>query len=229
MEFVIKAYKDMPHRFHVFIRAAVTILYVMVYLKGFNYVEDANARFTIIHTWIDDVIPFVSVFIVPYLLWFVFMFVTIAYIILNDKEGNEFLPLATALCLGCTFFLVLSYIWPNGTNIRPSDLGDSFFDSIVAMLYSTDTATNVFPSIHVFNSLVCFAAILNCARLKDKKVVKVVSGVLTVLIILSTMFLKQHSIVDVAGGFMMFFVIYRFAYIALPGRVKAITEESVAS
>ena len=48
---------------------------------------------------------------------------------------------------------------------------------------------------------------------KDKKHVQHASLVLCVLIILSTMFIKQHSVFDVSTAFMLAFVMYNVVYI----------------
>ena len=56
------------------------------------------------------------------------------------------------------------------------------------------------PSIHVYNSVAAFCALNNCKKLQKHRGIRVSAFILTVLIILSTMFLKQHSICDVATG-----------------------------
>ena len=43
-------------------------------------------------------------------------------------------------------------------------------------------------------------SLTNCEALRDKKLVKAASFTLTSLIIMSTMFLKQHSVIDVCMG-----------------------------
>ena len=68
---------------------------------------------------------------------------------------------------------------------------------------STDTPTNILPSIHVFNSLAIHKAIVSCQRLKKHRGIQIASWILTILIVLSTMFLKQHSVIDVCLGITM--------------------------
>lgn len=71
---------------------------------------------------------------------------------------------------------------------------------MVAFLYETDTPTNVFPSIHVFNTAVVCSSVLKSAQ---KKRAKALNLLLSASIVLSTVFLKQHSILDVAAGLLM--------------------------
>ena len=83
---------------------------------------------------------------------------------------------------------------------------------MVAALYATDTPTNVFPSIHVFNSIGVHLAVRNCERLRKQWWIRIGSGILCVSIICSTVFLKQHSILDVFGGIALGIVMNYFVY-----------------
>ena len=87
------------------------------------------------------------------------------------------------------------------------------FCKIVKGLYKTDTSTNVFPSIHVYNSLAVHIALAKCKALKNKPAVRYASLVLCILICMSTIFLKQHSVIDVIGGFALMAVMYVFIYV----------------
>ena len=86
------------------------------------------------------------------------------------------------------------------------------FTDIVQIIYSTDTSTNVCPSIHVLNSLGVFISIIESEALRKKKVICVGSGVLSVLICLSTVFLKQHSVIDGLCALGLAIVLYAFIY-----------------
>ena len=84
---------------------------------------------------------------------------------------------------------------------------------MVRMLYRADTCTNVFPSLHVFNSLsVCIAISERLDRVLKHRGVCIGAYVLAGLIILATMFLKQHSVLDVIGAGIMAYILYQFVY-----------------
>ena len=109
--------------------------------------------------------------------------------------------------------LLISTIWPNGQDLRPNLRGaEGFFEKWVLHLYRTDTPTNICPSIHVYNSLGVEFAIARSEKMKKHKWIQITSFILCVLIILSTMFLKQHSVFDVATatvlGILMYYLIY---------------------
>ena len=150
---------------------------------------------------LDDKIPFCEYFIIPYLLWFLYIAVTVGYFLFFNENTTEFWSLILNLAIGMTLFLIVSYVYPNGLNIRPTEFtNDSVFTRMVQFLYRTDTPTNVLPSIHVYNSVAAFSAIHTCKNLQKHKGIRTGSFILTTLIVLSTMFLKQHSIADVATG-----------------------------
>ena len=180
----------------------VIVTYSILYLCIFQYLEQRHVySYHLIHCALDDLIPFCEYFIVPYLLWFPYQVFVIAYFIFFNKEKREYYQLTLNLCMGMTVFLIVSWLYPNIQLLRPAVFtGDSLFIRAVQQLYSMDTPTNILPSIHVFNYIAIHLAICKCEQLKDKKWLKRGAGILTFLIILSTMFLKQHSVIDVTLG-----------------------------
>ena len=195
--------------------------YLILYLIGFHILEGQTTDITIIHTTLDDKIPFISAFIVPYMMWFAFVAWTVGYFLVTDCEGEDFRKLVVSLAIGCTIFLLTSALFPNGQDFRPHLAGSDIFQQMTLWLYSIDTPTNIFPSIHVFNSLICCVSILQYDRLKKRPVVCWGTVCLTVLIVLATMFLKQHSVVDVVGAMIMFLLCYRFIYVRVPDGIPA--------
>ena len=109
-------------------------------------------------------------------------------------------------------FLIISYIYPNGHNLRPVLTGENLFERVVMRLYQTDTSTNILPSLHVFYSVVCCIALVKNRAIKEKRLLAMMIYVLTIGIILSTMFLKQHSIIDVIMALLMNGVCYHLFY-----------------
>ena len=182
------------------------IIYMPIYLFFFVLAEKMTTEVTYINIPLDDKIPFVEGFIVPYLLWFPFMALGIVYVFFMDKK--EFLPMGWNLVIGMSLFLVVSFIFPNGLQLRPEVFPrDNICTDLVKHLYSIDTSTNVIPSIHVFNSLVCGISFGRVLWWNKHKVCAVCSYVMAGLIVLSTMFVKQHSIVDVVTGILMYIVL----------------------
>lgn len=177
-------------------------VYCVIYMIIFAYLEGRPVRgFHVVHTVFDDMIPFCEYFIVPYLLWFPYMFITVLYFIFVNKNVKEYYQVSFNLMMGMTIFLIVSYVYPNIQHLRPTEFArDNIFVDMVIQLYKTDTSTNILPSIHVFNSLAIHKSITSCEALKKYRCIRYSSLILTTLIVLSTMFLKQHSVIDVFLG-----------------------------
>lgn len=162
----------------------------------------------------DDYIPFCEVFIIPYLLWFCYVSAVVIYLFFRNKQ--DYYKACTFLYTGMTIFLVVSTLWPNGHNLRPAVIPrDNCFTWLISMLWKADTPTNLWPSIHVFNSMGAHFALMHSRELsqaKSGRMIKAVSCVLCVSIILSTMFIKQHSLFDVVTGILMGTVMYARVY-----------------
>ncbi|MDF2590413.1 MAG: phosphatase [Anaerocolumna sp.] len=188
--------------------------YFFIYIIWFFALEqNVTTKYTPVHIWLDDFIPFNEWFVIPYYLWFAYIFVTVAYFFLTSKD--DFYKITAFLFIGMTICLIIYTIWPNGQNLRPdlATIGrDNIFIDVLRKLYSTDTSTNVCPSIHVFNSIGAHIAIHHSETLKKHKWVQVSSFVLMTLIILSTMFLKQHSALDAIAAIALSIVMYLLVY-----------------
>ena len=203
----------------------IIAIYFVAYLILFGYLEQRPVRaYHVVHTVFDDMIPFCEIFIIPYLLWFPYVVITVVYFLFRNKNKKEYFQLIFNLMMGMTVFLVVSYIYPNVQYLRPAVFPRSnIFTRLVAELYRTDTPTNILPSIHVFNSLAVYFAIHHCQALKDRKWLQRGALILSVLIILSTMFIKQHSVIDVCMGA----TLALFGFLVFYPRRVSVSSESV--
>ncbi|MCR5397909.1 MAG: phosphatase PAP2 family protein [Lachnospiraceae bacterium] len=188
------------------------IVYFVIYMTWFNYIETNRAsQYTVIHMNIDDKIPFVEYFIVPYYMWFVYVIAVVGYLMVKDKDGyyRNFIFLS----FGMTVFLVISTLFPNIQHLRPYIMPrDNVFAHMVKHLYSIDTPTNLWPSIHVYNSIGAYFGVIHNEKLRRNRFINYGSLTLSILIIMSTVFLKQHSMFDVMTAFIMATVVYVFVY-----------------
>lgn len=194
-------------------RHCLLLLYFCIYLPWFGYLEQSvTTRFHVIHVALDDYIPFCEYFIIPYMLWFGYVAWGLVYFCLHDRD--EYYRLCTTLFVGMTIFLLISSVYPNGHHLRPVVFShDNIFVDAVRLLYKADTSTNLFPSIHVYNSIMVNVAVWHSRRFQKNRPVRLFSACLAVSIVLSTMFLKQHSVFDVATGILMAAVMYALVYV----------------
>lgn len=191
------------------------IIYMIIYLTWFAWLEKTNVKnYQVIHVALDDYIPFCELFVVLYLLWFLYVAAVVVYLFFKNKQ--DYYKLCVFLFTGMTVFLIVSTLWPNGHHLRPAVLPrDNIFTRLVALLWKTDTPTNLWPSIHVFNSMGAHFAVMHNRELTSAKwgrKIKIASGILSVSIILSTIFIKQHSLFDVATGILMGSLLYLVVY-----------------
>lgn len=200
--------------------------YGFLYLPWFCYLErTVKAGYHIMHVTLDDYIPFCEYFVIPYLMWFLYVGSAILFFLFKSKE--DYYRLCAFLFSGMTVSLLICTFFRNGTDFRPLiDPGKNICSAIVAALYRTDTCTNVFPSIHVYNSIGVHIAVMKSKLLKKHRAVRCGSGILMVAICLATVFLKQHSVIDGVGSLVMAYVVYWIVYGYGPATAdKKVTEK----
>lgn len=178
-------------------------VYMVVYMPTFFWVESLNPAggFHIIHTAIDDMIPVIEGFIIPYALWLPYLVAGMIAIAIRSRKISR--KTSYMLMAGMTLFIIISLAYPNALELRAQlpDRENIFMDCI-AYLHSIDTPTDVLPSLHVYDALAVAAGIHFAFR--EKKALLISSDILCALIVLSTMFIKQHSVIDVISAFIIF-------------------------
>lgn len=189
-------------------------LYIFIYLPWFFYVEGlTDLNFTEIHCFLDDLIPFEEIFIIPYIFWAFYVVAACVFLFFKEERGM-FLRYAIALTGGMSICMVIYMIFPNCVNLRPAALTDNtVLSAIVSRLYLIDTPTNVFPSIHVLNSIIVCVALEKNTTFKRFPVLRVLNVALAVCICLSTVFLKQHSVLDGLGAVVLYLILYAVLYV----------------
>ncbi|WP_230399794.1 phosphatase PAP2 family protein [Novisyntrophococcus fermenticellae] len=153
---------------------------------------------------LDQKIPFVPETLVIYFGCYLFWFVNYILIAKQDKKSvyqffaGDFL----SRCV-CLFFYL---IYPT-TNTRPVITEVGFWNSAMSWLYSIDSASNLFPSIHCLVSWFCFIGI------RGKKGIplwyQTFSCIMAISVFISTLTTKQHVLVDIAGGVILAEVCFR--------------------
>lgn len=193
------------------------VLYWIAYLIMFFTVEaliPANhPGLTIIHCSLDDYIPFCEYFIIPYCMWFLYIVFGCLYMYYKATD-REFIRFVIAIAGGMTACLIFYLIFPNGLNLRPETMPrDNIFTFFVSMIYKSDTPTNAFPSIHVYVSLIIHVCLAKSKEFRKNKPALAASLCLSVLICISTVFSKQHSVLDIVSGVVVAIIFYMILYI----------------
>lgn len=158
----------------------------------------------VVHHHLDDVIPFCEFFIVPYVLWYGLIVITLTYFALYSPKNFKKLQIFITATQIIAMFIYI--VWPSRQDLRPTEFArDNFFTDVVGLLYTIDTNTNVFPSLHVGYSLAMMSI-----WVKEKSVswyVKLFISIFCITVCLSTAFVKQHSVLDGFASIIMCAVI----------------------
>lgn len=191
-------------------------LILPLYLAGFFIEEhfiDGSAPYLVSYMPIDAHIPFCEWWYIFYVLWYPLLGGVGLYLAFRDPEGFK----RYMTYIGVSFFaaLLLFALLPNGQDLRPDleTLGrENLFTRLIGVLYASDTNTNVCPSLHVVGSLAAWFAVLHNNRLRRTRWVPVAVGVLACLISVSTVMIKQHSLLDMIVGVPYALILYRLLY-----------------
>lgn len=192
-------------------------LYLPVYLVMFFSIEHfITDNYWATQTAWDEAITFCEWFIFPYVSWSPLLAVLGLYLIVRDGEG--FRRYMWMLMVTFTTAVVFCILVPNGQDLRPALTGQENIAAwLVAYTYSIDTNTNVFPSVHVLGVMAALAAAWHTPGLQKAGWRW---GIMAygVLIIASTVFVKQHAIIDVFGGIIVGLAAYVLVYVVIGRR-----------
>ena len=141
---------------------------------------------------LDRRIPFLSLFVIPYLSLFVFFPATLILLYPTSSAREFFI----ALFVVGVLYAAVSPLVSCGA-ARADASGAGVLRRLVRFVYRLDGVENndVFPSTHVYLSVICGFYLIN-AFPSYAPLIGAVAG----LIAVSTIFIKQHNVMDIAGG-----------------------------
>lgn len=164
----------------------------------FSFVERFYnvGSYYVMHCAFDDAIPFCEWFLIPYLFWFVYLIGTLVYTFFFDVPA--FKRMMRFIICTYTITMVIYLLFPTCQNLRPEVFPrDNALTRFIGWFYTFDTNTNVCPSLHVIGSAAALFALRDGPRLRKRAWWQAASVLLALCISLSTVFMKQHSILDV--------------------------------
>lgn len=149
-------------------------------------------------TQVDRYIPFVPEFILAYVSWYPYLALALVYFCLKDRK--TYYNVLLSYNIGAVICYLI-YFFFQTTMPRPMLVGDDIFTSMVSWMYSIDAPFNCFPSMHVMVSWLMMSGMTR-SKARNARNLLVINGIGT-LIILSTMFIKQHSFMDAVAGIIL--------------------------
>ena len=199
--------------------------YFLLYFLTENLIPAEKC--TPVHMWLDDVIPFCEIFLIPYVFWYLLIVISLGYFLLYHVDS--FKRLQVYIIITQIAAMVIYILFPSRQDLRPTEFPrDNFLTQVVSLLYTVDTNTGVCPSLHVAYSLG-----IASVWVKEKGVSCLWKGFVVaavILICLSTMFIKQHSAVDFFAALpvclLAELVVYKERYFSRWKRCKSVKNET---
>lgn len=144
---------------------------------------------------LDDKVPFVPFFLLFYVLAYVQWF---GSYIGHSRLGVEPCYRMVAADLIAKFLCMLCFLFLPTEMTRPEITGTGFWEQGVAFIYAIDRPISLLPSIHCLESWICFRTAMQLPKKNGWYITA--QGVLTVLVLLSTVLIKQHTLLDIPTG-----------------------------
>ncbi|NOU73661.1 inositol phosphorylceramide synthase [Paenibacillus sp. LMG 31458] len=175
-------------------------------------------------TDLDRQIPFMKSFVIPYLSWYGFLLVGFLYLAYKDRSMYyktlfQFI-MGLLLCYGV-------YAIYQTTVPRPELTGSDWLLRMVQWVYRSDQPFNCFPSTHVLTSYLMMKAYLRSTTIFWSYKIAVTS--MSLLIIVSTLLVKQHVLLDIVGAVLVsegvVYVVERFRIGLLKESVAVNTQQ----
>jgi membrane-associated phospholipid phosphatase len=162
--------------------------------------------------WIpfDDAIPLVPIFVFPYLLGILAWYGTI--ILINVRSSHDLARKFNLMMVIASVVSVLLYLILPTYITRPVVEGTDGFARILRWLYNNDRVYNAAPSGHTFYTIICCWALWKTGF---NSWTKLLIAAFSLLVIVSTVFTKQHNFLDVVLG-----VAFACAIILIISRVR---------
>lgn len=196
----------------------IAIILVLHMTLVYKLIQSYNSYSYTLKTPFDDMIPFMPLFVLPYLLYIA---VILAPLIMSWKDNKMFLAVSSSFLFAAVICNILFIVFPTAIH-RPEVVAASIFDRLVLFVYSIDSIVNCFPSEHVaFSLLACL-----CMWHINRRAAYVL-GAITAFIIPATLLIKQHYIPDIFGGIALALICYFFVFrLLIRKETKAKGEET---
>ena len=176
------------------------LLAVAVYLTNEVYdLLNHGPNVIFMKTPLDDLIPLVKPFVIPYVSLNPFVYVTLVLLLLFRTRifQSATLSMIAAWLVSYAFYYFLQSVM-----IRPTLVGNDLFTQMLRGVYASDNPYNDFPSLHT-----SISTILAIHWWRVDRRIGIPVAIWVALIVLSAVFVKQHYVPDVLAGLVLAFTV----------------------
>lgn len=194
---------------------ALLLLLWVVWILWYFLWNKYGTNWHLMHIPMDDKIPFVEYFVVPYVLWYGYIAFCFVWTLVKSKR--DFLAMCSLVFLTYFLSLVVITAYPTYHDLRPdpNSVRDNIFTKLVFALYSTEEPRCIYPSMHCMGVIAMSVGLICAESLRGKLWPKIFCPIYTVLVMLSTVFIKQHSFADVLLALPMSAVVCILTYLVI--------------
>lgn len=173
----------------------------------YNLLNNDGGHAKVLLSPIDQVIPLIPSMSIPYLGWYPYIFVAMAFLCLKDR--SIYFKILISMNISLIFCYIIYYNFQT-TVIRPVIFVTNWTEQLLQTIYRNDPPFNCFPSIHCLHSYLVMRGAWLSKNISN--VTKSTFTIISITIILSTLFIKQHVIYDAFAAILLGEVIFCFIY-----------------
>ena len=171
------------------------VVYFALYMLTERWIPVEKSH--LIHTPLDDRIPFHEGFVIFYVGWYFLIIGSLLYFLRHSVKS--FINLQTYIIIVQSLAMVVYILYPSRQELRPEVFPrQNLLTWVMGIIYEIDTNTGVFPSLHVAISLG-----IASTWLRENSVclwVRLMIVLCCLGVCASVCFVKQHSVLDVLGA-----------------------------
>ncbi|MHC1781705.1 MAG: phosphatase PAP2 family protein [Anaerolineaceae bacterium] len=171
---------------------------------------------TLTHIWLDDFVPILPAWTIPYVLWLPVCLIFAVWAALKMPE-NLFRAYFPAALFTTSTSMLFFWLYPTYV-LRPDIVDSDIFSQMLRLVYKNDQLYNAFPSGHVY-LVVSTALFYLCWYSSGDGTLRTIHWNswrpwfwigLVIVVCLSTVFTGQHSLIDIPGGTLVAILGYYF-------------------
>lgn len=182
----------------------IAIALILIQSCGYLIAKLFGSNPHLIGSAIDAKIPFSIYAIIPYSVWY-FLLIIVPYI-LYKKDKQSFSKYIVSYIIMTVIADIIFIIYPT-TVIRPEVTGTNIIELITRLVFWVDTPIlNCFPSMHCAISMLWLLYVL--ASKHTNKLEKIIIPILSITIMISTLFIKQHVFIDLVSGVIISTIVF---------------------